>query len=64
MNANIEQYPERKEKRQAFLQAGKDDWEHYRATGRHVTGSDADAWLAHLEAGNDIDLPVINHEPS
>lgn len=58
MREAIEQYLEREEKRQAFLQAGKDAWEHYRATGRHVTGGEADAWLAQLEAGNDIDPPA------
>ena len=57
MREAIEQYLDREEKRQAFLQAGKDAWEHYQATGQHVTGEEADAWLAQLEAGNDADPP-------
>lgn len=47
------------ERRQAFLQAGKNAWEQYRTTDLHVTGKEADAWLAELEAGNDINPPVV-----
>jgi predicted transcriptional regulator len=57
MREAIEQYLEREEKRQAFLQAGKNAWEHYQATGQHVTGAEVDAWLAQLEAGNNVDPP-------
>ena len=56
----IEQYLDREEKRQVFLQAGKDAWEHYQATGQHVTRDEADAWLARLEAGNDDDPPACH----
>ena len=60
MREAIVQYVDREEKRQALLQAGKDAWEHYQATGEHVTGEEADAWLAQLEAGNDVDPPVCH----
>ena len=57
MREAIEQYIDREEKRQAFLQSGKGAWEHYQATGQHVTGEEADAWLAQLETGNNVDPP-------
>jgi len=33
-------------------------WEEYQATGLHLTGEEVDAWLARLEAGEDIDPPA------
>ena len=57
MREAIEQYLDREEKRQAFFQAGNDAWEHYQATGQHVTAKEANAWLAQLEAGNNVDPP-------
>ena len=60
MREAIVQYVEREEKRQALLQAGKDAWEHYQATGQHVTDTEADAWLAQLAAGNDVDPPACH----
>ncbi len=35
-------------------------WEAYQASGLHVTHAEADAWLAQLEAGNDIEPPVCH----
>jgi predicted transcriptional regulator len=35
-------------------------WETYQATGLHVTGEEADAWLNQLEAGQDTDPPVAH----
>ena len=32
-------------------------WADYQATGQHVTGAEADAWLARLEAGENADPP-------
>lgn len=60
MREAIEQYLEREEKRQAFLQAGRDAWERYHSTGQHVTGEEADAWLAQLESGKDVDPPACH----
>ena len=57
MREAIEQYLDREEQHQALLQAGKEAWEHYRTTGEHVTGEEADAWLAQLAAGNDLEPP-------
>lgn len=35
-------------------------WEHYKTTGLHVTMEEADAWLAELEKGNDIEPPLCH----
>lgn len=57
MREAIEQYVEREEQREAFRKDALEAWEHYQSTGLHVTGAEADAWLAELEAGNDVDPP-------
>lgn len=38
----------------------KGSWEEYRTTGLHVTAAEADAWLAELEQGNDLDPPACH----
>lgn len=53
----IEQYVTREEQREAFRQEALDAWNHYQATGLHVTGAEADAWLTELEVGNDVAPP-------
>ena len=35
-------------------------WDAYKATGLHVTHVEADAWLAQLEAGNEVEPPVCH----
>lgn len=57
MREAISQYVEREEKRDAFRQDTLKAWEEYRATGLHVTADEADAWLAELEQGNDVEPP-------
>lgn len=57
MREAIIQYVEREEKREAFRQDTLKAWEEYRTTGRHVTADEADAWLAQLEQGKDIEPP-------
>jgi predicted transcriptional regulator len=57
MREAISQYVEREEKREAFRQAAISAWNDYQATGRHVTLDEADAWLAKLEAGQDVEPP-------
>lgn len=32
-------------------------WEHYKTTGLHLTMAEADAWLAELEGGHDVEPP-------
>jgi predicted transcriptional regulator len=51
MREAVEEYVEREEKREQLRQDALAAWEHYRETGLHVTGSEADAWLKKLEAG-------------
>jgi predicted transcriptional regulator len=53
----IHQYVEREEKREAFRQDGIRAWNEYQATGLHLTLEEADAWLAQLEAGKDVEPP-------
>lgn len=60
MREAITQYVEREEKREAFRQHTLEAWEEYRTTGRHVTADEADAWLAQLEQGNDIEPPACH----
>jgi predicted transcriptional regulator len=35
-------------------------WEEYQATGLHLTFEEADAWLAELESGNDVEPPACH----
>ena len=53
----IRQYVDREEKREAFRQNGINAWNEYQATGLHVSLEEADAWLAQLEAGKDVEPP-------
>lgn len=57
MREAISQYVEREEKREAFRQEGIKAWNEYQATGLHATAEEVEAWLAKLEAGEDIAPP-------
>ena len=57
MREAIQQYVEREEKREAFRQAALQAWQDYQTTGLHVTGDEADAWLAKLSEGHDVEPP-------
>lgn len=57
MREAIRQYVEREEKREAFRQDAITAWNEYQATGLHVAMEEADAWLAKLEAGQDVEPP-------
>lgn len=57
MREAIRQYVEREEKREAFRNDAVTAWNEYQASGQHVTMEEADAWLARLEAGEDIEPP-------
>jgi predicted transcriptional regulator len=58
MREAIEQYVEREERREQLRNDALAAWTEYQATGRHVTGAEADAWLARLEAGEDAEPPL------
>jgi predicted transcriptional regulator len=57
MREAISQYVVREEKRESFRQDGINAWNEYQATGMSVTLEEADAWLAKLEAGQDVEPP-------
>lgn len=57
MREAITQYVDREEKRETFRQDTLKAWEAFRANGLHVTTDEADAWMARLEHGNDIEPP-------
>jgi predicted transcriptional regulator len=57
MREAIEQYVDREERREQFRQDALAAWAEYQATGLHITGEEADAWLARLEAGEDAEPP-------
>ena len=57
MREAITQYVDREEKREAFRLDSQLAWEDFRANGLHVSADEADAWMAELEKGNDIEPP-------
>lgn len=57
MREAIVQYVEKEERREAFKRDALRAWEDYRQDGLHLTREEADAWLARLEAGDDVDPP-------
>ncbi|HAU58468.1 MAG TPA: CopG family transcriptional regulator [Comamonadaceae bacterium] len=57
MREAIAQYVEREDRHEAFRQDTLKAWDEYRATGMHVTADEADAWMAQLEQGQDVEPP-------
>jgi predicted transcriptional regulator len=57
MREAIQQYVEREEQRESFKRDAMHAWNQYQATGQHVAAENADAWLAKLEKGEDVDPP-------
>ncbi len=57
MREAIAQYVEREEKREAFKQDALRAWSDYQANRLHLRAEEADAWLARLEAGEDVEPP-------
>ena len=53
----VRQYVAREETLENFRQGAIAAWDDYQFTGLHVTAEEADAWLARLEAGDDIAPP-------
>jgi predicted transcriptional regulator len=60
MQEAIRQYVEREEPRELMRQDALAAWNAYQATGLHVTHAEADAWLAQLEAGHDVEPPACH----
>lgn len=53
----IESYVDREEKRESLRQEARAAHDHFVATGLHLTGEEADAWLNELANGNDVEPP-------
>jgi predicted transcriptional regulator len=53
----IETFVSREEQRESLRLEARAAHEEYMRTGLHVTAEEADAWLAELEAGNDVEPP-------
>ena len=45
-----------------FRQVTQKAWEAFRAKGLHVTANEADAFIARLEQGHDVELPEFKPE--
>jgi predicted transcriptional regulator len=43
--------------REQFLLDALAVWNDFQATGLHITGEEADAWMEKLEAGENADFP-------
>ncbi len=54
----IEQYIEREEASERFKDDALAAWSGYQQSGEHITAEEADAWLARLEAGEDVPPPA------
>ncbi len=57
MREAVEQYVSREEQREQIRQDALAAWNHCSTTGLHVTGEEADAWLAKLENGQNAEPP-------
>jgi len=60
MRDAIDQYLEREERAEQMHKDALAAYEDYKRTGLHVTAEEADAWLAKLEAGEDVDAPACH----
>lgn len=60
MREAIREFVEREEAREAYRQSGIQAWNEYRENGLYLTHEEADAWLARLEAGQDIEPPACH----
>ena len=57
MREAIQQYVEREAQRETLRQATLQAWQEYQTTGLHVSGEEADTWLAKLSEGQDVEPP-------
>ena len=57
MREAVMEYVEREERRDQLRLDALAAWDDYQTTGKHVTSSEADAWLARLEAGENVKPP-------
>lgn len=57
MRSAIEQYVEREEKREAFLNETIEAWRNYKEAGLHATSEDVFAWLDSWGSPNELSIP-------
>jgi predicted transcriptional regulator len=57
MREAIEEYVTREEEREKLRQEILTAWEEYQATGLHVTGEEANAWMERLARGENVKPP-------
>ena len=57
MREAVEQYVSREEQREQLRQDALAAWQNFQTSGLHVTGGEADTWLAKLEAGEAVETP-------
>jgi predicted transcriptional regulator len=57
MREAIDEYVSREEKREQFRIDTLESWEHYEATGLHVTDEEMDQWAAKLRKGVKVPPP-------
>jgi len=54
---DLDPAPVREQAYENFKQGAARAWGEYQRTGLHLTLAEADAWLARLEAGEDVEPP-------
>jgi len=57
MRQAIGEFVDREERRERLRVEAEEAWEHYQATGLHLTGEQVEAWLEKLANGEDAELP-------
>ncbi len=60
MREAIQQYIDREEQREQLRQDALAAWAEYQSSGQHATATEADEWLAGLEAGEDVPPPATH----
>lgn len=57
MRRAIDEYVEQEERKEAFLSEAYEALKNYELTGLHVTHEEANAWMAQLANGEDVEPP-------
>ncbi len=60
MTEAIRQYVEKEEQREGLRQDALAAWRDFELTGLHVSHAEADAWMARLEAGEQMEPPACH----
>lgn len=57
INAAVDEYVSREERRAAYRKDAKDAFEEYQQTGLHLRADEADEWFSQLERGDVVEPP-------